>query len=124
MVKLAVFSAWAELQIASQEHIYLDDVVRPHLEELTPLWLVLLREYARLKFEPDVSSTSAPTALTGGLDMVYAALNRETLLQVSCAQSIHHQTLTSGSSINRPGSSLLMQSQVLSTKIVISFSML
>lgn len=82
MVKLAVFSAWAELQIASQEHLYLDDVVRPHLMKLTPLWLVSLREYARLKFEPDVSNSAAPATLSGGLDTIYAALNRETLLQV------------------------------------------
>lgn len=82
MVKLAIFSAWAELQIASQEHIYLDDVVRPHLVTLTPLWLASLREYARLKFEPDVSNAAAPGALAGGLDTIYAALNRETLLKV------------------------------------------
>lgn len=82
MVKLSIFSAWAELQIASQEHIYLDDVVRPHLMVLTPLWLVSLREYARLKFEPDVSNAAAPGALAGGLDTIYAALNRETLLKV------------------------------------------
>lgn len=81
MVKLAIFSAWAELQIASHEQKYLEDVVRPHLTKLTPLWLTSLREYARLKFEPDVSTTGAAT-LTGGLDTIYAALNRETLLEV------------------------------------------
>jgi len=81
MVKLAIFSAWAELQIASHEQKYLEDVVRPHLTKLTPLWLSSLREYARLKFEPDVSTTGAGT-LTGGLDTIYAALNRETLLKV------------------------------------------
>jgi hypothetical protein len=82
MVKLAIWSAWADLQIASQEHIYLDDVVRPHLVVLTPLWLAALREYARLKFEPDVSASAASTALAGSLDTVYGALNRETLLKV------------------------------------------
>lgn len=82
MVKLAVFSAWAELQIASHEHEYLEDVVRPHLTRLTSLWLSSLREYARLKFEPDVSGVGAPGSLAGGLDAVYAALSRETLLTV------------------------------------------
>lgn len=82
MVKLGIFSAWADLQIASQEHFYLDDVVRPHLVTLTPLWLAALREYARLRFEPDVTSSGASAALAGGLDTVYAALNRETLLKV------------------------------------------
>lgn len=92
MVKLAIFSAWAELQIASQEHLYLDDVVRPHLMKLTPLWLVSLREYARLKFEPDVSSSAA---LSGGLDTIYAALNRETLLQVDVLRhNSKHKLLT------------------------------
>lgn len=90
MVKLAIFSAWADLQIASGEHIYLDDVVRPHLMTLTPLWLAALREYARLKFEPDVSTSGSSGALAGSLDTVYAALNRETLLKVcrSSSQSI------------------------------------
>lgn len=82
MVKMAVFSAWAELQVASSEQVYLVDVVGPHLEMLTPLWLASLREYARLRFEPDASTTMAPSAATdGSLDTVYAALSRETLLK-------------------------------------------
>lgn len=81
MVKMAVFSAWAELQVASAEQTYLVDVVAPHLEKLTPLWLASLREYARLRFEPDASTTMAGSAaLSGSLDSVYAALNRDTLL--------------------------------------------
>lgn len=84
MVKLAVFSAWADLQIASQEQKYLENLVRPYLPKLTPLWLASLQEYARLKFEPDISTSGAPGSLTGGLDTIYAALNRETLLGVCC----------------------------------------
>lgn len=80
MVKLAVYSAWAELQIASQGQEYLQDIIKPHLKKLTPLWLSSLREYARLKFEPDIS---AGGALAGGLDDIYAALNRQILLTVS-----------------------------------------
>ena len=83
MVKLAVYSAWAELQIASNEHEYLQSVVRPHIARLTPLWLASLREYARLKFEPDISTAAASGVLNTNVDMVYAALNRETLLKVS-----------------------------------------
>ena len=81
---MSIFSAWAELQIASAEQKYLVDVLQPHIAKLTPLWLASLREYARLRFEPDISTTgSGPATLSGNLDSIYAALNRETLLQVS-----------------------------------------
>ncbi|KAF2471256.1 ARM repeat-containing protein [Lindgomyces ingoldianus] len=80
MVKMAVFSAWAELQIASAEQTYLVDVLKPHIARLTPLWLSSLREYARLRFEPDISSMGS-ASLSGSLDTIYAALNRETLLK-------------------------------------------
>ncbi|KAH7251957.1 armadillo-type protein [Fusarium tricinctum] len=81
MVKISVFSAWAELQVASSEQHYLLDVLRPHIGTLTPLWLESLREFARLRFEPDISMTLGPPSLTGSLDTIYAALNRETLLR-------------------------------------------
>ena len=83
MVKLALFSAWARLQIASIEQEYLTQVVQTHLATLTPLWLSSLQEYARLRFEPDISGSLGTGPLTGNLDEVYAALNRETLLKVS-----------------------------------------
>ncbi|KAH7371998.1 HEAT repeat protein-like protein [Pyrenochaeta sp. MPI-SDFR-AT-0127] len=81
MVKMSVFSAWAELQIASAEQTYLVDVLKPHIAKLTPLWLASLREYARLRFEPDISSSMGSASLSGSLDTIYAALNRETLLK-------------------------------------------
>ena len=80
MVRMAVFSAWAELQIASTEQKYLIDVVKPYIAQLVPLWLSSLREYARLRFEPDISATLAAPP-SGDLDVTYAALNRETLLK-------------------------------------------
>ncbi|CAG8018827.1 unnamed protein product [Penicillium salamii] len=80
MVKLALFSAWARLQIASIDHEYLTQVVQPYIARLTPLWLSSLQEYARLRFEPDISG-SLGTSSSGDLDEVYAALNRETLLK-------------------------------------------
>ena len=83
MVRMAVYSAWAGLQIASTEQKYLESVVKPHVADLTPLWLSSLREYARLRFEPDISSTSAAAMLSQGSEMLYAALSRETLLRVS-----------------------------------------
>ncbi|PKS12933.1 hypothetical protein jhhlp_000274 [Lomentospora prolificans] len=81
MVKMAVFAAWAELQVASSEQKYLVDVLRPHIATLTPLWLESLREFSRLRFEPDISMTLGPPSLSGSLDTIYAALNRETLLK-------------------------------------------
>ncbi|KAI1487782.1 armadillo-type protein [Biscogniauxia mediterranea] len=81
MVKMSVFSAWAELQVASLEQKYLLDVLKPHIGTLTPLWLASLREFARLRFEPDISMTLGPPSMSGSLDTIYAALNRETLLK-------------------------------------------
>ncbi|KKA31047.1 hypothetical protein TD95_002972 [Thielaviopsis punctulata] len=81
MVKMAVFAAWAELQVASSEQKYLEQVLQPHIATLTPLWLESLREFARLRFEPDISMTLGPPSLSGSLDTIYAALNRETLLK-------------------------------------------
>ncbi|KID80078.1 Pof6 interactor protein 1 [Metarhizium brunneum] len=81
MVKISVFSAWAELQVASTEQKYLMDVLKPYIGTLTPLWLESLREFARLRFEPDISMTLGPPSLSGSLDTIYAALNRETLLR-------------------------------------------
>lgn len=81
MVKISVFSAWAELQVASTEQKYLLEVLKPHVGTLTPLWLESLREFARLRFEPDISMTLGPPSLSGSLDTIYAALNRETLLR-------------------------------------------
>lgn len=81
MVKISVFSAWAELQVASTEQKHLLEVLKPHIGKLTPLWLESLREFARLRFEPDISMTLGPPSLSGSLDTIYAALNRETLLR-------------------------------------------
>ena len=81
MVRMAVYSAWAGLQIASADQKYLEAVVKPHVAGLTPLWLSSLREYARLRFEPDISSTSAASMLSQTPESLYAALSRETLLR-------------------------------------------
>lgn len=83
MVRLAVFSAWAKLQIASSEQQYLIDVLSPHIAQLLPHWLASLREYSRLRFEPDISQAINGGAANGSqdLDMMYSALNRQTLLK-------------------------------------------
>ncbi|GAP87418.2 putative heat repeat protein [Rosellinia necatrix] len=81
MVKMSVFSAWADLQVASLEQKYLLEVLNPHINTLTPLWLASLRDFARLRFEPDISMTLGPPSMSGSLESIYAALNRETLLR-------------------------------------------
>lgn len=96
MVRMAVLSAWAELQVASTEHDYLVKVVQPHVAKLTPLWLSTLQEFARLRFEPDISSSMGPPRLDESLDIIYAAMNRQTLLKVRVSKCIdRHCRLTS-----------------------------
>lgn len=85
MIKMALFSAWARLQVASTEQDYLVEVVQPYLARLTPLWLSSLQEYARLRFEPDISGSLGTGPQSNDLDEVYSALNRETLLKVILA---------------------------------------
>ena len=82
MVRLSVLSAWAELQVASTHQEYLVKVVKPFIAKLTPLWLSSLQEFARLRFEPDISNSTGPPRPDEGLDIVYASLNRQTLLKV------------------------------------------
>ena len=80
MLRMALLSAWAQLQISSSEQLYLESIVQPYAARLTPLWLSSLQEYARLRFEPEISSTLGTDAAGGDLDDLYAALNRQTLL--------------------------------------------
>jgi HEAT repeat-containing protein 5 len=81
MLRMAVLSAWAQLQISSSEQEYLADIVQPYVARLTPLWLSALQEFAKLRFEPEISSTLGGDIDTGNLDVSYAALNRETRLK-------------------------------------------
>jgi len=83
MVRLAVFSAWADLQVASANQKYLEDVVKPHLVKLTPLWLSSLNEYARLRFEPEAGLGTGADTIGHDIESVYASLNRDILLKVS-----------------------------------------
>ena len=80
---MSLLSAWAELQVASLQQDYLVDVVKPHIVVLAPLWLASLREFARLRFEPDISMHAGGSgSITGSLDVVYSSLNRDVLLKV------------------------------------------
>jgi hypothetical protein len=81
MLRMAILSAWAQLQISSSEQEYLVEIVQPYVAKLTPLWLSALQEFARLRFEPEISSTLGGDIDTGDLDVSYASLNRETRLK-------------------------------------------
>jgi HEAT repeat-containing protein 5 len=80
MLKLSLLSAWAQLQIASTEQRYLEAIVEPYVARLTPLWLSALQDFAKLRFEPDISNSLGGTSIGQNLNELYAALNRETLL--------------------------------------------
>lgn len=78
MLRMAVLSSWAELQVASLTQSYLTDVVKPYIDLLVPLWLSSLREFAQLRFEPEQSSG---LSLTGSsIDSMYSALSRNSVL--------------------------------------------
>ncbi|KAI9783710.1 MAG: hypothetical protein M1816_001191 [Peltula sp. TS41687] len=81
MVKVAVISAWAGLQVASTEQQHLVDVVRPHINILGPLWLSSLREYARLRFAPDSSMNNTSSPLSGEVDITSSDMDRTVLLK-------------------------------------------
>ena len=80
MLKLSLLSAWAQLQVSSIEQPYLEEIVRPYLKTLTPLWLSSLQDFAKLRFEPDISSSLGGPGNDHNLNELYAAFNRETLL--------------------------------------------
>jgi HEAT repeat-containing protein 5 len=81
MLKMSLLSGWAQLQLASEEQAYLDDIVQPFIPKLAPLWLSALQEFARLRFEPEISDTLGIDTLNPNLDERYAAFNRVVRLE-------------------------------------------
>ncbi|UZJ56964.1 hypothetical protein CBS101457_006284 [Exobasidium rhododendri] len=78
MLKIAVFTAWGELQVASLQQPYLVNVMKPQVASLTPLWIASLTEFARLRADPDGSNSIAlPTT---GLETPFAGLVRDVLM--------------------------------------------
>lgn len=83
MLKVAVFTAWGELQVASAAQPFLVPVVQPHIAALAPFWIASLREYARLRTDPDSASLAMPgpgPQLNARIDAQYAGLTRQVLL--------------------------------------------
>lgn len=88
MLKTSIFAAWAQFQTASVRQPYLSDVIRPHLPLLCPFWVASLREYARVRTDPDAASTSDSGAGGAAFDSVYSGLSRETALPVRSSLSL------------------------------------
>ncbi|CAO1623968.1 unnamed protein product [Parajaminaea phylloscopi] len=84
MLKIAVFTAWSELTVASVTQTYLKSVVDPHIATLAPYWMACLLEYATIKADPEGTSIGlqAVPAVTVNptLHSEYAGLTREILL--------------------------------------------
>ena len=82
MVKCAVISAWAGLQVTSKEQQYLAEVVRPYITVLAPLWLSSLKDYARLRFAPDDGLNNG-LSLSCDFDVFTTDADRPAVLLVS-----------------------------------------
>lgn len=85
MLKIAIFTAWSELQVASTQQAYLINVIKPEISTLTPLWIASLSEYARLRADPDCSSFAmgignGPMTINQSLESPYAGLVRNVLM--------------------------------------------
>jgi hypothetical protein len=85
VLKIAVFTAWSELQVASVQQAYLINVIKPQIAILTPLWIASLSEYARLRADPDGSTLAlatgqGPSLVNSSLETPYAGLVRNVLM--------------------------------------------
>ncbi|GAA6050947.1 hypothetical protein JCM3770_005337 [Rhodotorula araucariae] len=80
MLKTSIFAAWAQFQSASVRQPYLADVIRPHLPLLCPFWVASLRDYARVRTDPEAVASSDSGASGAVFDSVYSGLSRETAL--------------------------------------------
>jgi hypothetical protein len=81
MVKVAVLSAWAELQIQSRDRPCLFDIVSEHLETLTVLWLDALTAYAKVQFEPEAGDGNVIDEM---ILESQSGSSKDFLLQVEC----------------------------------------
>lgn len=82
MLRVAVLSLWAELQVSSISpgKEYLVDVVGPYVSTLVPLWISALRDFAKLRFEPE--QYSGLSSSSGSIDQMYSALSRTSVLPI------------------------------------------
>lgn len=80
MLRIAVLSLWAELQVTSlsENHTYLIEIVKPHVPVLIPFWISALKEFSKLRFEPEQSGTT----LAASLDQMYSAMSKSNILPI------------------------------------------
>lgn len=73
-LKLGVWSAWAELQVATPHQTFLQDVVRPHLSALAQVWVAALVQYAVLREDPhgEAGATSGASDARALLPAIHA----------------------------------------------------
>ncbi|TFK48336.1 clathrin-coated vesicle protein [Heliocybe sulcata] len=76
MLRVATASAWAQLEVASAQHTYLANILKPYRSTLASLWLGSLRDYASIRGESEV----AQEASSSTMDSAYSSLGREVLL--------------------------------------------
>jgi len=81
MVRLAVLSAWAELQIQSTQWTYLVEIVEPRVPVLVFLWLETLKSFAKLQFEPDITDGITLEDVVGSSQFSFVSI--EFLLEVN-----------------------------------------
>lgn len=86
MLRLAILSAWAEIQIQSTHQDYLVDIVEPHINTLVPLWLATLTSYAKLNFEPEDNDGLITENILVESEYLYAS--KEFLIQVGITSGI------------------------------------
>lgn len=79
LLKTSIFAAWAQFQTASVRQPYLLEVIKPHIPILCPFWVASLREYAKVKTDPEAASSDSGAG-GAAFDSVYSGLSRETAL--------------------------------------------
>ena len=79
MLRISTLYAWAQLQVATPQHVYLENVVKPHRPTLSSLWVASLRDYASIRVDSEFLHDTSSVAL----DSSYSSLGKEILLPVS-----------------------------------------
>jgi HEAT repeat-containing protein 5 len=80
LLKLAVLSAWSEIQIQSTRWDYVEGIVAPYVSKLVPLWLSTLTAFATLQFDPEPTDGIMDENVMIDGDALYAS--KELLLRV------------------------------------------
>ncbi|CDZ96614.1 Uncharacterized conserved protein [Phaffia rhodozyma] len=77
MLKISTMTAWANLQSSSVKQTYLRNVVGPHRAMLVHFWVTALRDFARLRTDPEAGPGSS---IGSSADPMTTGVGREVLL--------------------------------------------